>query len=285
MSLFRSPRLSAVVLTMILTLALPCAAQPSLRLLTTSTIDNSGILEYLLSRFKNDTGIQVYVIATGTGQAIRAAEKGDGDLLIVHDKSAELAFVQTGIGINRREFMFNDFILVGPQNDPAQVKESVDIYAALKKLYELRKTNRPIIFLSRGDDSGTHKRELTLWNQLAISDYNDHGISYRETGAGMGKTLNIAAATNAYTLVDRGTWLSFNNRQELVILIQGGKELFNQYSVIEINPKVHAHVKTSLARQLSDWLVGQEGQRAIDDFKIEGRNLYHPNFNSRLVVE
>lgn len=259
-------------------------ANPSLTLLSTSTTDNSGILAHLLTRFKNETGIQVYVVATGTGQAIRAATKGDGDLLIVHDKDAELAFIESGIGLNRREFMFNDFILVGPQKDPARVLGSGDIYSAFRKIYDQRKTNQPVIFLSRGDDSGTHKRELMLWYQLGIGDYNDLGITYRETGAGMGKTLNIAAAMNAYTLVDRGTWLSFNNRQDLAILMEGGNELFNQYSVIEINPVVHPHVKAELARQLSDWLIGQDGQKAIDEFKISGKNLFYPNFKRPVIA-
>ena len=281
MKLVIPPRYVLLLVVLLLVTSNFSYAQTTLRLLSTSTTDNSGILSYLISRFKSETDIQVYVVATGTGQAIRAASKGDGDLLIVHDKASEIAFVNSGVGINRREFMFNDFILVGPKDDPVKVSRAGDIFSAMNVLYKQRNNSSTHVFLSRGDDSGTHKRELAIWNTLGVKDFNDLGKTYRETGAGMGKTLNIAAALNAYTLVDRGTWLSFNNRQELAILVEDEEALFNQYSVIEINPKVHSHIKVESAKRLSDWLVSKAGQKAIGTYKINGKNLFYPNYQKR----
>lgn len=248
-------------------------ADNSIRLLSTTSTDNSGLYEHLLPLFTKKTGIRVYVVAMGTGQALRAAKNGDGDLLIVHAKSAELAFMEKGYGSERREFMHNDFVVVGPASDPAGIRGIAEVTAAMSEIY-----NRGAVFVSRGDDSGTHKRELWLWEQAGISPDNGTGKQYREVGAGMGKTLNIAATLDAYTLVDRGTWLSFRNRQNLQILVQGDGKLFNQYSVIELSAERYPHLKVKEAKQLADWLVSDEGQSAIDAFRINNEQLFSSNY-------
>lgn len=248
-------------------------ADNSIRLLSTTSTDNSGLYDYLLPMFTEKTGIRVYVVAMGTGQALRAAKSGDGDLLIVHAKSAELAFMEQGYGSQRREFMYNDFVVVGPASDPAGIHGTTEVTAAMHEIY-----NKGAVFVSRGDDSGTHKRELWLWQQTGINPGDRTGKQYREVGAGMGKTLNIAATLDAYTLVDRGTWLSFRNRQNLQILVEGDSRLFNQYSVIELKADKYPHVKAKESRQLADWLVSEEGQNAINTFTINGKQLFSANY-------
>lgn len=250
------------------------SADTSIRLLSTTSTDNSGLYQYLLPMFTDKTGIKVYVVAMGTGQALRAAKNGDGDLLIVHARNAELAFMAQGYGSQRMEFMYNDFVIVGPASDPAGIRGTAEATAAMHEIY-----NRGAVFVSRGDDSGTHKRELWLWQQAGINPDNGTGEQYREVGAGMGKTLNIAATLDAYTLVDRGTWLSFRNRQNLQILVQGDGKLFNQYSVIEMNAEKYPHLKIEEAKQLADWLVSIEGQQAINAFKVNGEQLFSSNFS------
>lgn len=235
---------------------------------TTST-EQSGLFEHLLPKFTEQTGIEVRVVAQGTGQALKSAENGDADVVFVHDPVAEKAFVEAGWGVERKPVMYNDFVLVGPAADPAGVKGSADIAASLKKISDSKAP-----FASRGDDSGTHKAELRLWKQAEIEPAGDW---YRETGSGMGPTLNLASGTNAYTLTDRGTWLNFGNRGELEILVQGDKRLFNPYGVILVNPEKHPHVKAAEGQAFIDWLVSEKGQTAIAAYKIGGEQAFYPD--------
>ena len=238
---------------------------------TTSTLD-SGLFDYLLPIFKAKTGIDVRVIAQGTGQALDTARRGDADVVFVHAKSAEEKFLAEGFGVKRYPVMYNDFILVGPNSDPARIKGGKDIVEALK---ELKDKTAP--FISRGDKSGTHTAELNLWKQAGIEIGKEKGSWYKEIGQGMGAALNTAASLNAYVLADRGTWLSFKNKGDLDIMVEGDKRLFNQYSVILVNPEKHPHVKKELGQQFIDWLLSPEGQKALGDFKIDGQQLFHPN--------
>jgi tungstate transport system substrate-binding protein len=238
---------------------------------TTST-EQSGLFGHLLPLFQDKTGIEVRVVAVGTGQAIKNARNGDGDVLFVHSKPDEVQFVADGQGVKRFDVMYNDFVIVGPKGDPAGVAGMSDVTAALQKIAA---AGAP--FASRGDDSGTHKAELKLWQAAGVDAKAASGTWYRETGSGMGPTLNTAAGMNAYALTDRGTWLSFQNRGDLDVLVQGDAKLFNQYGVILVNPEKHPNVKADLGQQFVDWLVGAEGQRAIADFKINGEQLFFPN--------
>lgn len=238
---------------------------------TTSTED-SGFFNYILPIFKAKTGIEVRVVAQGTGQALKTGERGDVDVVFVHDAAAEEKFVAGGFGVDRREVMYNDFVLVGPKTDPAGVRGTKDVAAALQKI-----AAKQAPFTSRGDDSGTHKAELRLWKAAGIDAKAASGKWYRETGSGMGPTLNTAAGMNAYTLADRGTWLNFKNRADLTILVEGDKRLFNQYGVILVNPVKHPHVKREGGQTFIDWLTAPEGQRAIAGFKINGEQLFLPN--------
>ena len=238
---------------------------------TTST-QNSGLLDAILPDFTKSTGIEVRVVAVGTGQAIKNARNGDGDVLLVHSRAAEEAFVAQGWGVERRDVMFNDFVIAGPQADPAAIGGLSDVAAALKKIAEAQAT-----FISRGDDSGTHKKERSLWAAAGIDVAAQSGAWYRETGSGMGASLNMAAASEAYLLTDRATWLAFKNRANLKILVEGDKRLFNPYGVILVNPARHAHVKAEAGQTFIDWLTGPEGQVAIGAFKIDGRQLFFPS--------
>jgi tungstate transport system substrate-binding protein len=237
---------------------------------TTSTQD-SGLFGHLLPLFKAKTGIEVRVISQGTGQALDTARRGDADVVFVHAKSQEEKFVADGFGVKRSPVMYNDFVLIGPKSDPAKVNGSKDIAAALVKI-----KNAGAPFISRGDKSGTHSAELNLWKVAGIDIAADKGPWYRDIGQGMGAALNTASASNAYVLADRGTWLSFKNRGDLVISVEGDKRLFNQYGVILVNPAKHAHVK-ELGQAFIDWLVSPEGQKAISDNKINGEKLFFPN--------
>ena len=210
------------------------------------------------------------VIAVGTGQAIRLARRGDADVLLVHHRPSEEAFVRDGYGLRRHPLMYNDFVIVGPAADPAGVRGSADAVAALTKIGKTR-----AVFLSRGDDSGTHRRERSLWLAAGIAPSERTGW-YREIGAGMGRTLNTAAAMPAYTLVDRGTWLSFGNRGPLRLLVEGDVRLRNPYGAIAVDPKRHPHVKAQAARRFVAWLISPAGQRAIGSFRIGGKVLFHP---------
>ena len=241
---------------------------------TTSTQD-SGLFGYILPLFKAETGIEVRVVAQGTGQALDTARRGDADVVFVHDRTAELKFVDEGYGIDRREVMYNDFVIVGPKSDPAKIARMKDVAGALKKIAG---TNSP--FASRGDHSGTHMAELRLWKLADVDLDSVKGSWYRETGQGMGPTLNIAAAMDAYSLTDRGTWLSFKNRRDLVIAVEGDTRLFNQYGVMLVNPAKHPHVKSELGLAFVDWITSPEGQAAIGGYKIAGQQLFYPNAKS-----
>jgi tungstate transport system substrate-binding protein len=237
---------------------------------TTST-EQSGLFKHLLPRFEKTTGIQVRVVALGTGQALDMGKRGDADVVLVHDKAAEEKLVAEGFFVERRELMYNDFVLVGPRSDPAGARGK-DAAAALKKIAQARAP-----FASRGDKSGTHAAELRLWKIAGIEPIEGRGGWYRETGSGMGPTLNTASGMNAYALADRGTWLSFKNRGGLVILVEGDQRLFNQYGVMLVNPAKHPHVKKEMGQTFVDWLVSPEGQKAISGYKIGGEQVFLPN--------
>jgi tungstate transport system substrate-binding protein len=238
---------------------------------TTST-ENSGLFGELLPKFRKETGIEVRVVAVGTGQAIKLAENGDADVLFVHHKPSEEKFVADGFGVERHAVMYNDYVIVGPVSDPAGIKGSKDVADAFQ---EIAAAEAP--FASRGDDSGTHKAELALWGEAGIDTAGASGTWYRETGSGMGPTLNTAAGMDAYALTDRGTWLSFDNRQNLEIAVEGDPRLFNQYGIILVNPEKHPHVKTELGQKFIDWVISDEGQEAIGAFEINGQHAFFPN--------
>jgi len=241
---------------------------------TTST-EQSGLFGYILPIFEKDSGIKVRVVALGTGQALDAARRGDADVAFVHDKAAEEKFVAEGYGVERKEVMYNDFILVGPKADPAKVAGK-DIQEGLRRIVAVDSSSRPA-FVSRGDKSGTHAAELRYWKAAGIDLDANKGSWYRDSGLGMGPALNMAASMGAYILADRGTWLSFKNRGDLSILIEGDTRLFNQYGVILVNPAKHPHVKKVEAQRFIDWLVSAKGQMTIADFKISGEQLFFPN--------
>ena len=239
---------------------------------TTSTQD-SGLFGHILPLFKQKTGIDVKVVAQGTGQALDTGRRGDADVVFVHAKSAEEKFIAEGEGVKRYPVMYNDFVLIGPKNDPAGIKGMKDVAKALATIKE-----KQAPFISRGDRSGTHIAELGLWNKDAGIDLEkEKGPWYKSIGQGMGAALNTAGASNAYVLSDRGTWLSFKNKGDLQILVEGDKRLFNQYGVMLVNPAKHPNVKKDLGQQFIDWLVSPEGQKAIADYKINGEQLFYPN--------
>ncbi len=238
---------------------------------TTST-EQSGLFSYLLPIFENKAGIKVHVVALGTGQALDVARRGDADVVFVHARSAEEKFLAEGEGVKRFPVMYNDFVLVGPNSDPAKIGGGTDIVAALTKL---EAAHAP--FVSRGDRSGTHIAELALWKTAGIDIDKRKGAWYRDVGQGMGPALNTAASMSAYILADRGTWLAFKNRGDLTILVQGDKRLFNQYGVMLVNPVKHPNVKKELGQQFIDWLVSPAGQTAIAGYKINGEQLFYPN--------
>lgn len=252
----------------------PAAAQ-AMRFITvsstTSTTD-SGLFNHLLPLFKAKSGIEVRVVSQGTGQALDTGRRGDADVVFVHAKAQEEKFVAEGFGVERKAVMYNDFVLIGPKSDPAGIKGSKDIAAALKVVKD-----KSTPFVSRGDKSGTHSAELALWKVAGIDIEKDKGAWYREIGQGMGAALNTSSAMNAYVLSDRATWLNFKNRGDLDIVIEGDKRLFNQYGVILVNPAKHAHVKKDDGQAFVDWLLSPEGQKAISDYKINGASLFFPN--------
>ncbi len=238
---------------------------------TTSTQD-SGLFNHILPLFRAKTGIEVRVVAQGTGQALDTGRRGDADVVLVHARAQEEAFVKDGFGVARRPVMYNDFVLVGPKSDPAGIAGSRDIGAALKTIATKR-----VPFVSRGDRSGTHSAELALWRNAGIDLDTQKGPWYREIGQGMGAALNIAGAMHAYVLADRATWLSFRNRGDLAIAVEGDRRLFNQYGVILVHPARHPHVKAGAGQVFIDWLTGPEGQKAIADYTINGQPLFVPN--------
>jgi tungstate transport system substrate-binding protein len=252
------------------------AQDKSIVVSSTTSTQVSGLFGHILPLFKAKTGIDVKVVSQGTGQALDTGRRGDADVVFVHAKPQEDKFVADGFGVKRHPVMYNDFILIGPKNDPAGVKGAKDIVAALKAIKE-----KGAPFISRGDKSGTHSAELNLWKAAGIDVAKEKGPWYKEIGQGMGAALNTASASNAYVLADRGTWLSFKNRGDLVIAVEDDKRLFNQYGVILVNPQKHAHIKRDNGQQFIDWLISPEGQKAIADFKINGEQLFYPNANDQ----
>jgi len=263
--------LSAALLAASLTPAAG-AAERFITVASTTSTKNSGLFDYILPLFEKKTGIQVRVVAVGTGQAIRLARNGDADVLLVHHRPSEEAFVAEGFGVKRFDVMYNDFVIAGPKSDPARIAGMTDAAAALKKIAGARAP-----FVSRGDDSGTHKKELALWRAAGVDAARASGTWYRETGSGMGATLNTASAMQGYALADRGTWLSFKNRAGLRVLVEGDTRLFNPYGVILVNPKKFPHVKADLGQAFIDWLISPEGQAAIGTFRVNGQVLFKPN--------
>jgi tungstate transport system substrate-binding protein len=267
-----SRRLLFAVAVIFLFSASAMAQDKSIVVASTTSTEDSGLFGYLLPLFKAKTGIEVKVVAQGTGQALDTARRGDADVVFVHAKSAEEKFLAEGFGVKRYPVMYNDFVLIGPKSDPAGIKGSTDIVAALKTL-----KSKGNAFISRGDRSGTHIAELALWKAAGIDIAAEKGPWYKEIGQGMGAALNTAAAADAYVLSDRGTWLSFKNKGDLAIAVEGDKRLFNQYGVMLVNPQKHPTVKAALGQRFIDWLISPEGQHAIAGYKINGEQLFYPN--------
>lgn len=250
-----------------------CAQDKSIVVSSTTSTQDSGLFGYILPLFKEKTGIDVKVIAQGTGQALDTGRRGDSDVVFVHAKSAEEKFLAEGEGVKRYPVMYNDFVLIGPKSDPAGIKGMKDVARALKTIKD-----KQADFISRGDRSGTHIAELALWNKDAGIDIEkEKGPWYKSIGQGMGAALNTAGASNGYVLSDRGTWLSFKNKGDLQILVEGDKRLFNQYGVTLVNPAKHPNVKKELGQAFIDWLISPEGQKAIASYKINGEQLFYPN--------
>jgi tungstate transport system substrate-binding protein len=267
--------IAALVAYALLLAASPTQAQTqSIVVASTTSTQDSGLFGHILPLFKAATGIEVRVVAQGTGQALDTGRRGDADVLFVHAKAQEEKFVADGFGVKRFPVMYNDFVLIGPKSDPAGIKSTSDIVAALQAIKA-----KAAPFISRGDRSGTHIAEFDLWKAAGIDIGKDKGPWYKEIGQGMGAALNTASASNAYVLADRGTWIAFKNRGELDIVVQGDKRLFNQYGVMLVNPVKHPHVKKELGQAFIDWLVSAAGQKAIADYKIEGQQLFFPNAN------
>ena len=266
-------RCVAVLFVGVALAALAIAEEPkSITVASTTSTQNSGLFEYLLPKFTAETGIDVRVVAVGTGQAIRLATNGDADLLLVHHPASERQFVADGLGLARHPVMHNDFILVGPGDDPAGIGGMTDVAAALRRIGDGEH-----VFVSRGDDSGTHKKELELWQESAYDPRPASGTWYRESGSGMGTTLNTASAMGAYTLTDRASWVSFGNKAGLRLLVEGDTRMHNPYSVIVVNPERHPHVNAIGAQAFAGWLTSETGQRAIAAYRVDGQQLFFPD--------
>ncbi|MDD3619529.1 MAG: substrate-binding domain-containing protein [Desulfobulbaceae bacterium] len=268
------PTILSLLFAVLLCASASQAEQGPLMMATTTSTDNTGLLEYMAPLVKEATGIELKWVATGTGQALKLGENCDADVLMVHAPAAEKAFVEAGFGLNRRQFMYNDFIIIGPEADPAGIKGK-DTCGAFKAVLDSK-----AVFVSRGDDSGTHKKELALWNDCVNAVPDKEGW-YRQAGQGMLATINIAGEQTGYTLTDRGTYISYEanlgGNPPLRILSEGDQKLLNQYSVIEVNPERCPKAQQELARKFGDWLVSKEGQNAIAAFKLEGKQLFFPN--------
>jgi tungstate transport system substrate-binding protein len=262
---------SLLAATLLLSLQVE-AQQRFITLASTTSTEQSGLFKHLLPAFEQKSGIQVRVVALGTGQALDMGRRGDADVVFVHARPLEEKFVAEGHGVQRFEVMYNDFVIVGPKSDPAKIAGTKDVVQAFQKI---QKAQAP--FASRGDKSGTHFAEVELWKAAGIDIAKDKGAWYRETGSGMGPTLNTASGMNAYALADRGTWLSFKNRGDLVVAVEGDKRLFNQYGVMLVNPAKHAHVKKADGQAFIDWVISSDGRRAIAEYKINGEQLFFPN--------
>ncbi|MFC4270102.1 substrate-binding domain-containing protein [Sneathiella chungangensis] len=255
-----------------LTMTTIAASADEMKMAVTTSFHNSGLAEILLPEIKKDLGLDVHLLVVGTGQALKLGQAGDVDAILVHSRAAEEAFVAKGFGSHRREIMYNDFILVGPKDDHAgilTVKTAADAMTLI--------AGKEAIFVSRGDDSGTHRKELALWKSAGLDPASFTGNWYRATGSGMGATLNTASAMNAYVFADRASWLNFGNKGELALLFSGDPVLFNQYAYIPINPEKHPHVTKELAAKLETWLVSAKAQRMIGDYEIAGQQLFTPN--------
>jgi tungstate transport system substrate-binding protein len=263
--------LAMIVLTLLSTRA--WAEDQSIVVASTTSTQDSGLFGYLLPIVKQKTGVEVKVLAQGTGQALDTARRGDADVVFVHAKSAEEKFLAEDFGVKRYPVMYNDFVVIGPKDDPAGIKGK-DVLTALQTL-----RTKAAPFVSRGDRSGTHIAELKLWKDAGIDIEKDRGVWYKEIGQGMGAALNMASASNAYVLSDRGTWLAFKNRGDLTILVEGDKRLFNQYGVMLVNPAKHPTVKKEAGQRFIDWLISPEGQDVISGYKINGQQLFYPNAN------
>src|SRR5882757_476845 len=248
------------------------AQEPTITVASTTSTEQSGLFGYLLPRFTESTGIGVKVVAVGTGQALDIGRRGDADVVFVHDKVAEEKFLAEGFGVKRFDVMYNDFVVIGPKADPAHIAGGKDVADALRKIAETKAA-----FVSRGDRSGTHEAELRLWKEAGVDLGSAKGAWYREIGQGMGAALNMASSANAYLLSDRGTWLSFKNRGELAVLTEGDRRLFNQYGVMLVNPAKHPGVKAGDGQAFIDWLVSQDGQKTIGEYKVGGEQLFFPN--------
>ena len=274
MELNRNGLLSVVFAALMLAAAPFALAQNFITVASTTSTEQSGLFKHLLPAYEKKSGVQVRVVALGTGQALDMARRGDADVVFVHAKSAEEKFIAEGYGVKRLPVMYNDFVLVGPKSDPAKVAGGKDIVEALRKV---KGATAP--FVSRGDRSGTHMAELALWKTAGIDIAADKGPWYRDTGQGMGPALNSASSMNGYILTDRATWLAFKNRGDLTIVVEGDKRLFNQYGVMLVNPEKHKHVKKELGQAFIDWVVSPDGQKAIADYKIGSDQLFFPNAN------
>lgn len=248
------------------------ALADDMRMAVTTSFHNSGLSDILLPEIKADLDLDVRLLVVGTGQALRLGRAGDVDAILVHSRAAEEEFVAEGYGTHRREIMYNDFILIGPEDDPANVAEADGIADALGRIAQSE-----AVFVSRGDDSGTHKRELSLWKQADIDTEAADPAWYRAAGAGMGATLNVATGMNGYVLADRASWLNFGNRGDLALLFEGDPALFNQYAYLPVNPQKHPHVKAGPAAELEDWLVSDKAQKIIGAYTIDGQTLFVPN--------
>ena len=275
MELNRNGLLSVVFAALMLAAAPFALAQKFITVASTTSTEQSGLFKHLLPAYEKKTGVQVRVVALGTGQALDMARRGDADVVFVHAKSAEEKFIAEGYGVKRLPVMYNDFVLVGPKSDPAKVAGGKDIVEALRKV---KGATAP--FVSRGDRSGTHMAELALWKTAGIDIAVDKGPWYRDTGQGMGPALNSASSMNGYILTDRATWLAFKNRGDLTIVVEGDKRLFNQYGIILVNPQKHLGVKTQMGQAFIDWIISTEGQDAIAAYKIGGEQLFFPNAGS-----
>jgi tungstate transport system substrate-binding protein len=267
-----SRRLALAIVAALLAGAPALAASKSIVVASTTSTEDSGLFGHILPIFKAKTGIDVRVVAQGTGQALETARRGDADVVFVHAKAAEEKFLAEGWGVKRFPVMYNDFILIGPKGDPAGVAGSKDITAALRAIKDKGAT-----FISRGDKSGTHIAELNLWKLAGVDIGAAKAAWYKEIGQGMGAALNTAAASEGYVLSDRGTWLAFKNKGDLVIAVQGDHRLFNQYGVMLVNPKKHPTVKQTEGQKFIDWLISEDGQHAIADYKLNGEELFYPN--------
>lgn len=274
----RSNRIATMLIglaVLLSSVAVPAIAGEFIVVQSTTSTQNSGLFDYLLPIFEAKSGIEVRVVAVGTGQALKNARNGDGDVLLAHARSSEEKFVADGFGAKRSDLMYNDFVIVGPRNDPAGVRGMRDVTEALTELERARAT-----FVSRGDDSGTHNKEMRLWQEAGVDPLRASGEWYRETGSGMGATLNTAAGMGAYTMSDRATWIAFENKGDLEVLVEGDKRLFNQYGVILVSPDKHPHVKVRAGQAFIDWLLGDEGQAAIASYRLHDQQLFFPNAES-----